>query len=230
MNRESDHIADVLFTERAERIKLGKSRGIIHFSVNLPSGIYQAERYLDPKAYARIRTKAAAIANAAGVDLFHLTPHHERCADAEDPDTTDGFHFHGQGFGWIDGGQFSRSGWVVKNHGHRKSRRSVVATARYYLSHSSRPAGILPMGKSGSPILVVTWYGRTPKLPIVRENGRRCRVCDELVPLGEVFHLIWEGSGPPPDDATETDPSLWRAFALDRTEGWGRAAWVEVPL
>lgn len=229
MNREADHIADVLFTERAERIKLGRSRGVIHFSVDPPPGEYEADRYSDPKAYARVRAKASAIAKAAGVELFQLTPHHERCADREDPETTDGLHWHGQGFGWIDGGQFARSGWVVKNHGLRESRRSVIATARYYLSHSSRLAGISPMGKSASPILVVTWYGRTARLPIVTEKGRRCRVCDELVPLAEVFRLIWEGTGPPPDEPTETDPSLWRAVVIDRT-GWFTGEEHEVEL
>ena len=229
MHREAEHIADVLFAERLKRVELGRSRGIVHFSVNPPPELYSADRYLDPKAYSRIRAKAAAIARAAGMETFHLTPHHERCADREDPETTDGLHFHGQGFGWIDGKSWSRTGWVVKNHGLRRSRRNVVATAEYYLSHSSRTAGTSPMGKSASPMLVVTWYGRTPKLPIRVEKGRVCRVCHELVPLGKVYRLIWEGSGPPPTKPAETDSILWRAVVIDRMK-WFAQREYEVEL
>jgi hypothetical protein len=210
LRREANHLTDVLIAQRAERIEQGKSRGIVHFSVNPPPDLMGSSGYRDHRSYAKMRAKASKIVYGAGLEMFSLTPHHERCADRADPCTTDGLHFHGLGFGWVKEDQFAKSGWVVRNHGARLGRRSLVATARYFLSHASRlTAGILLSGKSGgSPMLTVTWYGRSKGLKLPKE-GRFCKVCKLTIPERDVLKVYQTGTEPPPEGPAEVAESDW---------------------
>ena len=138
------------------------------------------------------------------------------CPDCLEPPST---HLHGRD-AFLKHGRWC--GWVIKNLGVRKS---VKATAFYLLSHASQATlptgGILPTPEVGggepawNPPHVVTWFGSMAynklKVPLIRGETIRCEVCDEDIPLKGWFELVWEGSGPPPeDDAGECEEGEWR--------------------
>jgi len=114
-------------------------------------------------------------------------------------------HFHMIGYGWHRG--FYIKGWVVKNHGVRKS---VFYTAMYQLSH----AGVNPQYHT------VTWFGELSynklKAPPLIEEKPKCPLCGlELVPL--IF--VGEGRVPPPIE--EGDYFLAVEDWLEHHGRWG---------
>jgi len=110
-------------------------------------------------------------------------------------------HFHMLGYGWIrnTAENYSRTGWVVKNVGVRKS---VVATAQYQLSH----AGI------HESCHTVTWFGGLSynklRVPMEEEPVDKCPLCGR--PL---VWLRWVGEGDPPlpdeEGSYYVDPGGW---------------------
>jgi len=106
-------------------------------------------------------------------------------------------HFHVVGYGWHKG--FAIPGWVIKNHGVRKS---VHATVMYQLSH----AGV------HEKYHAVTWFGALSynklKVPQEVEEKPKCPMCGlDLVPLVFVGH----DRVPPPEegDYYDQDPGDW---------------------
>jgi hypothetical protein len=221
MSREAGNVADVLFAERGARRTRGLRSGIIHVSVNPPPFLWGLP---DTKeGFARLRALAYEKGREAGFDGGAWVFHRERCEDKDDPLTTDGPHFHGLGFGWIDGEQFKRTGWTVRNHGLRMNRRSVVGTAKYVLSHSWRAEGISPEGKSEGRTLTVTWTGRLVRASEIPEPEVFCPLCGHSYPKGEWLRLEWAGQGPPPTEPVPMREGDWFAYALDQTGCFGRS-------
>lgn len=218
MRREAGAIATVLAEESRARRTAGRRYGIVHVSVNPPEALWDLPDSRD--GFRRLRSLAYRIAKRAGLEGGAWVFHRERCADKDDPITTDGPHFHCLGFGWIDAGQFARTGWVVRNHGLRRTRRSVVGTAQYVLSHSHRAEGILPEGKSAGLTLTVTWTGRLLGTDEIPENGPYCPLCELSFPKSEWWDAEWIGQGPPPRVPVTFDTDSWRAYKLDRTCRW----------
>jgi hypothetical protein len=124
---------------------------------------------------------------------------------------------------------------VIKN---LRVRKDVEATLHYLLTHAAiavreavPAAGILPSGNLRSPVEAVTWFGTFAynrlRVPPEEPEPVRCGVC------GAEDHewsleLSWIGQGPPPErEWFVVDPSEWRAYAIDRTEGF-RGERVEV--
>lgn len=105
-------------------------------------------------------------------------------------------HFHIIGYGWHRG--FSIPGWVVRNHGVRKS---VHATVMYQLSH----AGVNP------DYHTITWFGELSynklKVPELVEEKPKCPLCGlELVKL--VF--VGKDRVPPPEEGEYfLEPTDW---------------------
>lgn len=178
--------------------------------------------------YDRLRSLAYAVARQAGMDGGVVVFHHVRLKDEDDPETTEGPHFHVVGFGRIRPNAFAQTGWVVKNLGVRRTRARLVATLEYVLSHASRAlpeaqpdeAGILPYSNSANGTEAVTWFGREVRAADVPSEGRYCPVCERTYPLREWMDGEWIGQGPPPDKPGTIDPSEWRTYALDRTSDW----------
>jgi hypothetical protein len=114
-------------------------------------------------------------------------------------------HFHVIGYGWHRG--FKVSGWVVVNHGVRKS---VHATVMYQLSH----AGV------HEKYHTTTWFGDLSynklKVPLLIVEKPKCPLCgSELVPL----IYVGEGSVPPPVD--EGDYFLCAEDWIEKAVGLG---------
>jgi hypothetical protein len=114
-------------------------------------------------------------------------------------------HFHVIGYGWHNG--FHVAGWVVKNHGVRKS---VHATVMYQLSH----AGVHKYFHT------VTWFGELSynklKAPILVEEKPKCPLCGlELVPL------IYVGEGKVPPPIEEGDYFLDSCDWIEHYGRWG---------
>jgi hypothetical protein len=154
-----------------------------------------------------------------------------------------GPHWHVVGDGWLraiaPGERNPHEGWLVKN---LRVRRDVDGTIHYLLTHAALPvreavpaAGILPSGNLRStraPVEALTWFGTFAynrlRVPPEEPERVKCGVC------GAEDHewsleLEWVGQGPPP--AREwfvARAEDWRAYALDRTEGYGRSERVEV--
>lgn len=113
-------------------------------------------------------------------------------------------HVHVFGYGWLR--EYYIRGWVVKNHGVRRSEKERYTTARYQLSH----AGVHSLKHT------VRWFG-------VLRKGRAkyvppkhlCPVCGmELKPL------IWIGQGdtPPPLESYVWHDGDWQYVASDWME------------
>ena len=114
-------------------------------------------------------------------------------------------HFHVIGYGWHNG--FAVRGWVVKNHGIRKS---VHSTVLYQLSH----AGF------NKKYHTVTWFGELAynklRLEPLVEAKPVCPLCGfELVPL---VYVGCEDRPPPSEEGDYfLEPSDW----LERHGRWG---------
>lgn len=184
----------------------------------------------------KLRLQAQKIARERGVEggSFICHPYRLRCSNpvchATIPDFHKKFcpkcgatgvewfwsvHFHGIGFGWIQGTAqgFEKDGWIVKNLGKRSS---VFATFQYVLSH----AGVSPGGRG---IYTISWFGKLsyrsmhdnlpPELESLREL---CPYCEAPLRL-----MIWlKGlDDPPPEFNTKdefqneilAEPGSWRA-------------------
>ena len=125
-------------------------------------------------------------------------------------------HFHGLIYGWHRG--FYIRGWVVKNHGVRRTEKEQYTTIRYQLSH----AGV-HLSKH-----TVVWFGSLSynKLKVMpyEKPKHLCPVCGmELKPM------IWVGrdKAPPPLDRYEWDSADWiyampdwRKKLRDESEGF----------
>jgi len=105
-------------------------------------------------------------------------------------------HFHVIGYGYHTGKYYE--GWVIRNHGVRKS---VFSTATYQLSH----AGVNPKYHT------VTWFGELSyqklEAPPLVEEKPRCPLCGhELIKLRYIG-----GKDPPPGDEGDyfLDPGDW---------------------
>lgn len=168
-----------LEADRAEyRLSMyrGRWRKPIHFSVN-PS----PELWGIP--YEKLRSSTYRVAKRAGIVGACMVYHNER----QDSSKKWFFspHFHGVGYGWHRG--FSILGWVVKNHGIRKS---VYATLAYLLSH----AGV------HKDYHTTTWFGALSynklKVPPPAVEKPKCPLCG-----AELVKLFYVGNGrvPPPD-------------------------------
>jgi hypothetical protein len=100
--------------------------------------------------YDSLRRKCAKICMEAGIQGACLIPHpwRERRKQGKFVQWVDSFHFHAMGFGETRRVReiFRKHGWIIKNHGARKS---AYKTAQYQLSH----CGVLK-GKAS-----VTWFG-----------------------------------------------------------------------
>jgi hypothetical protein len=107
-------------------------------------------------------------------------------------------HFHIVGYGWISQTAYARTGWVVKNHGLRKS---VYETLSYQLSHAGvhmPQKGILPVAKGSKPhkFCTLVWFGCCSynKLKVAKRVERAtCPECGY-----ELVRLVWVGDGDPP--------------------------------
>jgi hypothetical protein len=233
MRREAGHVLAVLAAESAGRRATARHATVIHVSVNPPPELWSTVDDPSGRGFRRLRAKAYRIARKAGVEGGATVFHRVRCADKDDPIETDGPHFHIVGFGWVrDGGDtYRRTGWVVKNHGVRRDARAVRGTVAYLLSHSYRAeacGGISQEGKSLGVTLTVTWFGRSIRASEVPSEGAYCPLCERCYPLGLWLPLEYIGQGPPPTQAVTIDWADWRAYALDRTGGWGQT--VRVPI
>lgn len=215
MRREAGHILSVLAAEREARHASGLRSGIVHVSVNPPPELW--DRALTLRGFGKLRAKMYRIARKAGLEGGAVVFHRVRCADRWDPIETDGPHFHILGFGWVDGEAYRRTGWVVKNHGLKRTPREVRGEATYLLSHSHRAEGISQEGKSEGVTLTVTWFGRSVRADDIPTEGPFCPLCERSYPLSEWLDLEWVGQGPPPTEPVAVDWSEWRAFTLDRT-------------
>jgi hypothetical protein len=125
-------------------------------------------------------------------------------------------HAHVIGFGWLNNDY--QVGWVVKNHGVRRTEKEVYTTIRYQLSH----AGV-HLSKH-----TVRWFGSCFHLPIdfvkYKPPKHLCPVCGmELKPL------IWIGQGdtPPPLESYVWHDGDWQYAEAncfqkirDRIEGY----------
>jgi hypothetical protein len=142
----------------------GKWRRVIHLSVN-PEESFWSLSY--PNLRSRVYKVLKQVGIVGGSVIFH--PFRE----SEDGLWRFAPHFHVLGYGWHNGREIQ--GWVVKNHGVRKS---VSGTAIYQLSH----AGV------HKSYHTITWFGcmsynKLEVEPLVSEKPR-CPLCDrKLVPL-----------------------------------------------
>lgn len=217
LRREAGALAEKLAAEAKTRHDQGERWRVVHVSLNPPPSQWDLP---DLRSFHRLRSRAYRVARKAGLDGGAMVFHRVRCADRTDPTETDGPHFHVLGFGWIGPDARAKSGWVVKNHGTRGDRRSIVGTAQYILSHSHRAEGILPEGKSEGLTLTVTWFGRQVPASEIVSEGVYCPLCGVFYSKSEWLDLEWIGQGPPPTEPVTVDWAQWRAYVLDFTAAW----------
>ena len=175
---------------------VGKWRKPVHISVN-PS----PELWGIP--FVKLRSSAYRVLKRVGIVGGSMIYHHSRQDEVGKWFFSP--HFHVIGYGWHRG--FSIPGWVVKNHGVRKS---VFFTAMYQLSH----AGV------NSDYHTVTWFGELSynklKAPELVEEKPKCPLCGlELVPL------IFVGSNRVPPPIDEGDYFFDCCDWLERPGRWG---------
>ena len=153
----------------------GRWRKPIHLSVN-PSPEFWGMDFKEMRSKAYKVLKRVGI--VGGSLIYHPFRQDEHSKWFFSP------HFHAVGYGFHNG--FYEKGWVVKNHGVRKS---VHATIKYQLSH----AGVNKIYHT------ITWFGALSynvlKIFPFQEPKPVCPLCGlELVPL----IYVGEGTVPPP--------------------------------
>ena len=163
-----------LLEAKKGRMHFGK---VVHVTVSLPKSDYHlVDTYpkLRPKIYKMLKK----VGFFGGSMIFH--PYRVNKSTKKwyfSP------HFHILGYGWLRGKKvasvYKSTGYIVKNHGVRKS---VFATALYQLSH----AGI----KSGTH--TITWFGQLSynKIKVVPEvvEPDVCPVCG-----AKLRSIVWLG-------------------------------------
>jgi len=219
MRREGSHVLEVLRAESDARRSSGMRSTVIHVSVNPPPHLWDEPSGSTARRawFHRLRSKAYRVARRSGMDGGAVVFHRRRCADRADPFETDGPHFHVIGFGWIREDAFTKSGWVVRNHGPRAGARAVLGTVLYVLSHCHRAEGISQEGNSEGLTLAVTYFGRSVRASEIEADGPFCPLCERSYALDRWIDLEWVGQGPPPAEPVPVDWSQWRAVTLDRT-------------
>ena len=158
----------------------GKWRKVVHCSVSPPPQVYEDPLNLSRKKAYKLLKKCGL---TGGTLIFHPFRY-----DSRKEVWYVSPHYHALGYGWIHSTDrvYRETGWVVKNHGIRKS---VRWTAWYQLNH----AGI----KKGSHTL--TWFGSCSynilKLdPKPKPEEEICPYC------GHALQSIkWIGDKEPPD-------------------------------
>ncbi len=158
----------------------GRWRKVVHVSVSPPTSMYADPLNLN-------RKKAYEVLKNCGLEGGTLIFHPFRYDSIKEAWYVSP-HYHALGFGWIKRTKWEReqSGWIVENHGIRKS---VRWTAWYQLTH----AGV----KKGSH--AITWFGscsynvlKLEKMP--DPEPEICPYCGSTLKP-----ILWLGEMPPPD-------------------------------
>ena len=189
----------------ADRIELAsKQLGLPpkHIVLSVPVSLRPAFNRLD--GYVRMRGLAYKIAKEVnilgGIMIFHAF---------RDDKTTFSPHFHVLGFGWVDDVKEVnfKSGWVIKNLGVRKNRKSIYTTLRYELDH----CGIPQTRNNRSIVSPISWFGAASynKLKVPKPEKQRCPHCGATL-----TRIRWWGTGDHPCKDLEEgdyllDPGGW---------------------
>ena len=172
---------------------------ISHVTVSPPKGEYNR------LGYQKMRRKAMKLADEAGM-YGALVAFHPFRFDASVNEWYWSPHFHLIGCGWTIGYKIKelheRTGWVVRNHGTRRTSGEIFSTIRYILSH----AGVK---KSNTKVLhTVTWFGLMSYAKLRRYGGfnekqtnSKCPDCGEK--LRPILPIDGDTDRGPPEQGYE---------------------------